>query len=167
VDGNVTQEEENDEVEEEKKEDEEEEEEEEDKNEGEEEEEKKEGEEDEEEEEEEEEKKEDDEEEEEEKKKNDKPTQDKKKRAEKIDWRTVTLDLTTGDDAMMYKAAVQYMYSWLESRLINATKANKSASKRIHVIALDSDGEEVSTDEDDDEQQVSFICNIVCLELSS
>jgi hypothetical protein len=52
-------------------------------------------------------------------------------------------------DAMMYKAAVQYMYSWFESRLINATKANKSASKSIHVIALDSDGEEVSTDEDD------------------
>ena len=50
---------------------------------------------------------------------------------------------------MMYKAAVQYMYSWFESRLINATKANKSASKSIHVIALDSDGEEVSMDEDD------------------
>jgi hypothetical protein len=99
--------------------------------------------------------------------KNDKPTQDKKKRVEKIDWRNVTLDLTIGDDAMMYKAAVQYMDSWFENRLINATKANKSASKRIHVIALDSDGEEVSTDEDDDEQQVSFICNIVCLELSS
>jgi hypothetical protein len=59
--------------------------------------------------------------------KTDKPTQGKKKRAEKIDWRKVTLDLTIGDDAMMYKAAVQYMYSWLESRLINATK-----SKRIH-----------------------------------
>ena len=81
--------------------------------------------------------------------KNDKPTQDKKKRAEKIDWRNVTLDLTIGDDAMMYKAAVQCMYSWFESRLINATKANKSASKSIHVIALDSDGEEVSMDEDD------------------
>jgi Mg-chelatase subunit ChlI len=63
----------------------------------------------------------------EEEEKNDKPTQGKKKRAEKIDWRNVTLDLTIGDDAMMYKAAVQYMYSWLESRLINATK-----SKRIH-----------------------------------
>jgi hypothetical protein len=98
--------------------------------------------------------------------KNDKPTQGKKKRAEKIDWRNVTLDLTIGDDAMMYKAAVQYMYSWLESRLINATKGNKSASKRIHVIALDSEGEEVSTDEDDDEEHVSVICNIVCLELS-
>jgi hypothetical protein len=34
------------------------------------------------------------------------------------------------------------------------------------VIALDSDGEAVSTDEDDDEEHVSFICNIVCLELS-
>jgi hypothetical protein len=123
VDGNATLEEENDEVEEETKENEEE---------------KKEG---------EEEKMEDEEEGEEEK--NDKPTQDKKKRAEKIDWRNVTLDLTIGDNAMMYKAAVQYMYSWFESRLINATKANKSASKSIHVIALDSDGEEVSTDEDD------------------
>jgi hypothetical protein len=100
VDGNATLEEENDEVEEETKENEEE---------------KKEG---------EEEKMEDEEEGEE---TNDKPTQDKKKRAEKIDWRNVTLDLTIGDDAMMYKAAVQYMYSWLESRLINATK-----SKRIH-----------------------------------
>jgi len=57
-------------------------------------------------------------------------------------------DLSVGEYAMQYKAAVVFISGWIENRLINQTKANMTHMKKIQeegvtgVVNLTSEGDE-------------------------
>ena len=61
------------------------------------------------------------------------------------------IDLTEGQYAMQYEAAVRYVYGWIENRVINATKANMRTVQKGKVVNLVDSASEYDEDDEDDE----------------
>ena len=65
-------------------------------------------------------------------------------------------DLSVGEYAMQYKAAVVFISGWIENRLINLTKANLNHIKKIQeegVINLTSEGDESEAEDFEENEE--------------